>query len=660
MSDPINSLFTPQRLGRKVVPNRIVFASHRTNFAERNLFSEQHLYYYLARARGEVGLIVLEASIVHPSDFPYEHAIFGFDERIVDSYRRVAGALHAHSALVLAQLTHSGQEGTSGLAQRELWAPSPIPNAASREVPKAMEVEDIQAVVTGFARSAELARDGDLDGVELNAADKSLLRQFLSPLTNQREDDYGGAIENRLRFAREVIAAVRGALGPDLSLGLRLCGDEYAPWAGLKPEDSQAIAVALAAGGLLDYIAVTVGSIYSGHMARASMHVPEGYAVPLAEAVRRKLALSAAEGVSLPVFATERITDPLFAGDIIAGGRADMVEMTRALIADANLPRKSHAGQLADIRPCIACNQDCVVDSPMNPRLGCVHNASAGRETETADEIIVPASRPRRVMVIGGGPAGLEAARVSALRGHAVDLYERDASLRGQVGIAAIGPGRGELGKVIRYLEMQARKLGVRIHLGAEITVERVLAERPEVVIVATGARAAPRPFPATDTAWIVDDIQVLLGRAEVGRRVVVVDQTGLARAASAAEFLADQGREVIVVAEDMFISPQLTATQDLALWYRRALSKGIKLLPQTLVRRVEGRRVVIADRFSREERALEEVDTVVLALYRLPQQDLFLALKAQGFEVYRAGDCVAPRQISQAVLEGNRVGRMV
>ncbi len=660
MSEPINFLFTPQRLGHRVAPNRIVLASHRTNFADRNLFGDRHLHYYLARARGGAGLIVLEASIVHLSDFPYEQAIFGFDERIVDSYRRVAGALHAHGALALAQLTHSGQEGTSGLAQRELWAPSPVPNAASREVPKAMEAEDIHAVVTGFARSAELVREGSLDGLELNAADKSLLRQFLSPLTNQREDDYGGTIENRLRFVREVIAAVRGVLGPDLSLGLRLCGDEYAPWAGLKPEDSQAIAVALAADGLLDYIAVAVGSIYSGHMARASMHVPEGYAVPLAEAVKRKLALSATEGVNLPVFATERIADPLFAEGVIAEGRADMVEMTRALIADADLPRKARAGRLVDIRPCIACNQDCVVDSPMNPRLGCVHNASAGRETELGDETIVPASRPRRVMVIGGGPAGLEAARVAALRGHAVDLYERDASLRGQVGIAAIGPGRGELGEVIRYLEVQAQKLGVRIHLGEEITVERVMAEQPEAVIVATGARAASRPFPATDTAWIVDDIQVLLGRAEVGRRVVIVDQTGLARAASAAEFLADQGREVIVVAEDMFVSPQLTATQDLALWYQRALSKGIKFLPQTLVRRIEGRKVVIADRFSREERALEEVDTVVLALYRLPQQDLFLALKAHGFEVYQAGDSVAPRQISQAVLEGNRVGRIL
>jgi mycofactocin system FadH/OYE family oxidoreductase 2 len=652
MSEPINSLFTSQRLGRKVVPNRIVLASHRTNFAERNLFGERHLDYYLARARGGTGLIVLEASVVHPSDFPYEQAIFGFDERIVDSYRRVAEALHAHNVLVLAQLTHSGQEGVSGLAQRELWAPSPVPNAASREVPKVMEVEDIHAVIAGFARSAELGREGGLDGMELNAADKSLLRQFLSPLTNQRADDYGGVLENRLRFVREVIAAVRRALGPDLSLGLRLCADEFAPWAGLKPQDSRDIAIALAADGALDYIAVAVGSIYSGHMARASMHIPEGYAVPLAEGVKSL--------VSLPVFATERIIDPLFAAGIIVEGRADMVEMTRALIADADLPRKARAGRLVDIRPCIACNQDCVVDSPMNPRLGCVHNASAGREAELGDETIVPASKPRRVMVVGAGPAGLEAARVAALRGHAVDLYERERTPRGQVGVAAVGPGRGELGKVIRYLEAQVRERGVRLHTNEEITVERVIAARPDAVVVATGAQAAPPPFPVTGGAQIVDEMQVLLDRPPVGPRVVVVDETGLPRGASTAEFLADQGCEVTLVTTDMFVSPQLTATQDLTLWYQHAISKGIKFLPQTLVRRVEGRGVVVADRFSREERVLEGVDTVVLVLYRLPRQDLFLALKAQGFEVYRAGDCVAPRQISQAVLEGNRVGRIL
>lgn len=652
MMQPAESLFTSQSLGPKVAPNRIVFAAHQTNFAERNTFGERHRHYYLARARGGAGVIVLEAAVVHPSDYPYERAIFGFDDHIAGAYRRLADALHPPGTLVFAQLTHSGQEGTSGLSQRDLWAPSPVPNAASREVPKAMETEDIDAVVASFARSAELARAGGLDGVELNAADKSLIRQFLSPLTNQRADGYGGALENRLRFAREVIAAVRGALGPDLSLGLRLCGDEFAPWAGLKPEDSREIAAALAADGALDYFAVAVGGIYSGHMARASMHVPQGYAVPLAEGVKAQ--------ARLPVFATERITDPLFAGGVIAEGRADMVEMTRALIADADLPRKTRAGRLADIRPCIACNQDCVVDSPMNPRLGCVHNASAGHEAELGDETLVPASRSRRVMVVGAGPAGLEAARVAALRGHAVDLYEREGSLRGQVGVGAIGPGRGELGKVIRHLGLQVRKLGVRLHTHEAITVERVIVARPDAVVVATGAQAAPPPFPVTGEAQIVDEMQVLLARPPVGPRVVVVDQTGLPRGASAAEFLADHGCEVMIVTEDMFVSPQLIATQDLALWYQRALSKGITFLPQTQVRRVEGRTVVVADRFSQEERALAEVDTVVVAVYRLPRQDLYLALKAQGLEVYRAGDCVAPRRISQAVLEGNRVGRLL
>src|SRR5258706_1789934 len=266
MSDSFGRLLAPLRLGNKIAPNRIVFAAHQTNFATHQRFTARHAAYYAARAAAGAGLIVLEGSLVHPSDWPYEYAIFGYDEQVIAGYRQMADAIHAHGALALAQLTHSGGQGSSHYSQAPLWAPSPVPEVNSREIPKEMEPEDIAAVVAGFARAARYALAGGLDGVEINAGQESLIRQFLSPLTNLRQDAYGGALENRLRLAREVLQGVRQAVGGAAIVGLRLCGDEYGPWAGLRPADAAEIARLLADDGLLDFISVTSGSIYSLHM----------------------------------------------------------------------------------------------------------------------------------------------------------------------------------------------------------------------------------------------------------------------------------------------------------------------------------------------------------------------------------------------------------
>ncbi|MGZ9082745.1 MAG: oxidoreductase, partial [Rhodoplanes sp.] len=225
-------LFEPLRLGGKTAPNRLVFAALQTNFATHHRFEKRHAAFYGARAAGGVGLIVLEGSVVHPSDWLYEYIIRGYDERVVDGYRMMADVIHRHDTLVLAQLTHSGMQGSSHYSQRPLWAPSPVPEVNSREMSQAMRTADIGAVIEGFAQSARYAAEGGLDGVEINAGQHSLIRQFLSPLTNQRGDDYGGSLDNRLRFAREVIRVVREAVGQDVIVGLRLVGDEYAPWAG--------------------------------------------------------------------------------------------------------------------------------------------------------------------------------------------------------------------------------------------------------------------------------------------------------------------------------------------------------------------------------------------------------------------------------------------
>jgi 2,4-dienoyl-CoA reductase-like NADH-dependent reductase (Old Yellow Enzyme family) len=476
-------LLEPLRLGPKTMPNRLVFAAHTTNFAEHNVLSERHAAYYARRARGGVGLIVLEEQIVHPSDYPYERACFGYDERSIAAYQRVAErirAVHrpfmAGSAteggpgdarpdtsgrarfaprpaptsppspsprawrggknaaggvtsppfpsregepgglgpLILAQLNHNGGQASGDYSQAPVWAPSPVPDVASREVPKAMEIADIAEVVAGFARAATFARQGRLDGVEIEASDRSLIRQFLSPLTNQRDDGYGGSLENRLRFCLEVIEAVAAALGDGLVLGLRLCGDEYAPWAGLTPEQSRAIAQRLAATGRLRYLAVSAGGIYTTHLFpfHASMHVPDAYTAHLAAGIKA--------GVDIPVIASGRLEDPRVALNVLRESQADAADVTRALIADPDLPAKLHAGAALPsplteggfsgarapggagetpappgappphvegqgrvfIRPCIVCNQDCQVRHALSPLLSCTVNPAAGHEAE--------------------------------------------------------------------------------------------------------------------------------------------------------------------------------------------------------------------------------------------------------------------------------------
>src|SRR6266545_1353398 len=313
MGNMFDALLSPLRLGSKTAPSRVVFAAHQTNFATHNRFEARHAAYYTARASGGAGVIVLEGSVVHPSDWPYEYAIFGYDERVVEGYRQAADAIHAHGALALAQLSHSGMQGTSHYSQSALWAPSPVPEVNSREVPQEMEAEEIAAVVEGFVRAAHYAMAGGLDGVEINAGQDSLIRQFLSPLTNQRGDEYGGALENRLRFARAVIGAVRRQVGDGAIVGLRVSADEHAPWAGLKPEDVVEIVRLLAGGSQIDFVSVTSGSIYTGHLTSAGLFAPPGHAAHLAAEIKAV--------VQVPVFAQGSIVDPAMAAGLLVEGQ---------------------------------------------------------------------------------------------------------------------------------------------------------------------------------------------------------------------------------------------------------------------------------------------------------------------------------------------------
>ena len=652
--DDVSCLFTPLNLGSRTAANRFVFAAHQTNFATHHRFEKRHAAYYAARAAGGAGIIVLEGSIVHPSDWPYEYALFGYDAVIVDGYQLVADAVHRHGALALAQLTHSGMQGSSHYSQLPLWAPSPVPEVNSREMPKEMEEEDIAAVVDGFVQAARYAMAGGLDGVEINAGQDSLIRQFLSPLTNQRSDGFGGELEHRLRFARSVLQEVRNVVGRSGILGLRLSGDEYAPWAGIKPEDAAEIAALLAVDGVIDFISVTSGSIFSGHMTRPGLYASPGFAAHLAGVIKR--------AVSVPVFAQGSIVDAAMAAALIHDGSADAVEMTRALIADPELPVKIRGGHVASVRPCLLSNQDNVIGLVQNPRLSCVNNPAAGYEATVEFAPLTRAPLHHRLLVVGGGPAGLEAARVAALRGHAVTICERAERLGGAVRLAAEAPGRERLALAVDWLETQVRRLNVTIRTGTEVTPELVTEEQPDTVIVAVGGRPGTLPRVAlTDGMPVHTPRQVLAGdvSASPGKAVLldaIGDQVGM----EVAEWLVERGWQVEVVTRDMFVGQRLTQSLELTPWNQRAAAKGIAFRPQIAVQTVNCHTVEGVDIYDRRPVVIDDVTLVVPIAHEEPEEDLYFALKAKGQRVFRAGDCIAPRYMSQAILEGYRAGREV
>ncbi|HSR26561.1 MAG TPA: FAD-dependent oxidoreductase, partial [Candidatus Eisenbacteria bacterium] len=540
-----------------------------------------------------------------------------------------------------------GMQGSGHVRKRVLWAPSAVPNPATLELPKVMEQEDVAAVVEGFALAARHAVAGGLDGVEVNAGQHSLVRQFLSGLTNQRDDEYGGDHERRLRFAREVIAAVRREVG-DAVVGLRLCCDELAPWAGIRPEAAPELAAALADG--VDYVSVVAGSIFSVEETRPGLHRAPGHLLGLCAAVRERLA-------GVPVLASGSLVDPDQAAAAVAAGQADACEMTRALIADPDLPRRLAEQRPEAVRPCVRCNQDCAVRSAANAAVSCVHNPEAGHEADFPPLVVT--ARARRVVVVGGGPAGLEAARVAACRGHRVTLLERSDALGGTP--LAVAGQRPPFGLISSWRSGRLAELDADVRTGVEASPALLAELRPDVVVLATGARPRPPEGLAGDLARVVSVRDALAGRLPGAGRVAVLDRQGGYPAIDAARAAAGAGRPVTVLSEDPFVSSQLGATGELAPWYREAAGLGIELRPMTTVLEVTPAGLRLRHRFGAATAELE-ADCVVLADHELPDDELYRALAdaLPGMEVRRVGDCLAPRRVLHAVLEGGRAAREI
>ena len=649
-SNPL--LFTPLKLGGITVRNRIVFSAHLTNYAEDFMPSDRHAYYYRERARGGVGLIITEEHSTHPTDHPYEKLIHAFNPAVIPGYRRITDVVHAEGVPILAQINHNGGQSSGVFTRLPAWAPSAIADPLFREVPKAVEADDIRQIIEGYATVASYTKRGGFDGVELQCSHSSIVRQFLSRSTNRRQDEYGGSLENRARLLREIIATIRSAVGRDYVVSVRLCGDELIR-DGITIDEAVALARILEEDGLIDCINTSIGTATQTlYMIEASMRIPPNYAMFIPSAIRK--------AVRLPVIGVGRVKDPIQAERVLAEGHADLVGVVRAQIADPEFARKARENRVDDIRLCLSCNQECVGRMGLNRWLGCIESPATGQEQSFGIGTLRTAERAKRVVVVGGGPAGLKAAATAARRGHKVTLMEREERLGGQVVHAARVTNRTEFGDVVRNLLHEISQLDVDVRTGTAATPELVQSDAPDAVIVATGSTPDRAAIPGSDGPEVADVTDILSGAVNPGERVVVIDRLGFHEATSTAEFMADQGCKVEVVTPTLYVGQDLGVTLDLENWYRQARRLGIVCTPNHSVLSIADGVVTALHNYSGQISEFPKADTVVLAIHRRADDGLYRALKGSVPELYRIGDCVAPRRAHAAIIEGEKAGRAI
>ncbi len=517
--EPADSLFTPVSVGSLALPNRIVMAALGTDFAEADGRISDRLIRFLARrARGGVGLVVTEATAVAASGAPFPGVPRADDDRYLDGLARLARAVKAEGARVALQLYHAGRQMSARLSGMQPVAPSAIPCPMIRTLPRALEAPEIEDLVERFALAAARARAAGFDAVEINGGHGYLLHQFLSPLSNARDDDWGGDAERRSRFALEVVARIRRRLGRDFPLLYKLSAEEYLP-GGLTLEDTVPLGRRLVEAGV-DAVIVSAGTYASfGWLVQPALR-PQGCLRRHAAAFRRALAV--------PVVAIGRLQDPAMLRAMLGAGEADLFALGRALLADPDWPQKAWRGDLEAIRPCIACNQ-CLRRLFAPEPINCSVNPEAGREDADAR---ASTATPRRVVVIGGGPAGMMAAASAREIGHEVILLEAEGALGGRLRAAARVPYRGEMGALVRHLARRLEDGGVEVRLGARATPDSVRALGADVVIRATGGRPAIPDVPGighpsvqTAERLLVEGVE----RAAGGGPVVVVGDTFVA-----------------------------------------------------------------------------------------------------------------------------------
>ncbi len=655
------NLLEPLAIGEVELRNRLVQTGHVTGMADDHLPGNQLREYYLERARGGVAMIISEALSIHPTSIFGADNIFIFDERVVPAMQKVTSALHAEGCRYIAQLWHCGTNTDGMKTERPVWGPSPIAGALNHEIAHEMTHAEIGEIIAAYAQCAEHARAGGADGVEIHMAHGYLPHQYMSPFSNKRDDRYGGSLENRMRFPLELLGAVREAIGPQALVGIRLSADEGVP-GGLELADNVETARILSETGLVSYFSISFGNYHNMELQTAPMGTPAGHLTELAAKFRAAL--------HVPILTVGRILTVELAEEVLASGHADLVGMARPLMADPRLLRKAVGDDAATQRLCIGCNH-CQTRLWMGTHISCIYNPATGREGELGQETITPAEQPRSVVVVGAGPAGLEAARVAALRGHNVSVYEREGEPGGQLRFAARLSSQPEIGGVLDFLGAEVERLGVSVELGTEVTPATLGELAPEAIVLATGShpradgfstyRADLNRIPGIETANALTPWQVLANEEDVGEKALVVDFEGHVQGMALAEHLLDIGVSVEIATPHPYLGLAVGGTRWIGLTQRLA-TKGAVIHPNAMVVRADGRSVELANAYGGASTVIEDVDAIVIVGDSVANDALSRALAAteNDWDVIPVGDCVAPRRLEMAVLEGHRAGRAV
>ncbi|MEJ2098913.1 MAG: FAD-dependent oxidoreductase [Desulfobacterales bacterium] len=635
-------LFSPFSIKGIQLRNRIVMPGLASFLIETDgAISDATVEHYRRRAGGGPAMIIMEACAVSPEGVVSNHQARIDDDRLIDGLSRIAAVIKSEGSVPAVQLHHGGRQTSIKVIKRKPVAPSPIPCPTIRGEVEPLSIDGIQEIVQKFGDAADRARQAGFELIEIHGAHGYLINQFLSKISNIREDEYGGDTVGRSRFAIEIVEELRRRLEPDFPLSFKISAQEFVP-GGLTVEESIEILKHLVPAGI-DVVQVSAGNDITPEWICQPMFMPKACLVDSANQVKKAL--------NIPVMAVGRINDPLVANDILLNEQADLVCIGRGLLADPEMPNKAMEGRLDEIRTCIACNT-CMESIFRRGRIECLVNPMLGREKEMA---IVPTQNPKKVMVVGGGPGGLNVAWVAAKRGHTVHVYEKRGSLGGQLLPGSIPGHKKELLSLIKFQKKQIEKFGVNCHLNHEVKLEDVRAMNPDVVILATGSQPLIPPVEGIDSDIVLTYEDVLNETPPVFKKAVVIG--GGATGLELALHLAEYGCAINVVEMMAKVGTGLESmTRKILLG--KLKEAQVKIMAETRLIRVEANGVVVARSDGNEQ--MLEAEKVILAAGNRPLNDLYKKIKALGYETYQIGDCLETRSAKAAIYDSAVLARSI